>query len=120
MKKTKPLSGVFATFACGIMMTSCVLDVKTTRTESYEDENGDSVVVTTKEYSYGKTKTVKIHDCKVTIDGREHPELQTEEDVKAYLKNNKITNYTTKTNTNSFKDGNGNESVQTVIEVTTN
>lgn len=120
MKKTNILCGTFAVFACGIMMTSCVLDVKTTRTESYEDENGDSVVVTTKEYSYGKTKIVKIHDCKVTIDGKGHPELQTEEDVKAYLKNNKITNYTTKTNTNSFKDGNGNESVQTVIEVTTN
>ena len=118
MKKTKLLSGVFATFACGIMMTSCVNDMKITRTETYEDENGDSVVITTTTHS--RTRKVRDYACRVTIDGVKHPELQTEEDVKAYLKNNKITNYTTKTNTNSFKDGNGNESVQTVIEVTTN
>ena len=117
MKKTNLLSGVFATFACGIMMTSCVYDMKTTRTETYEDENGDSVVITTTTHS--RTRKVRDYACRVTIDGVKHPELKSEKEVESFLKDNNITNYTTKTNTDSISYGNGDESVEIVIEVTT-
>jgi hypothetical protein len=55
----------------------------------------------------------------VTIDGVKHPELKSEKEVESFLKDNNITNYTTKTNTDSISYGNGDESVEIVIEVTT-